>query len=120
MAAVVHGTPCLLIVDTGAYFTTLDQQFARKARIGGYESNAYAQGLGTRARPIRVTQFPEFKVGDFTIKNASVTITELDPEVLGSGGKPRRWRPAGADYLGLHGAIIDLNSGTLYLRPAKP
>ena len=120
VAAMVHGTPCLLIVDTGAYFTTLDQQFARKARIGGYESSAYAQGLGTKARPIRVSRFPEFKVGDFTIKNASVTITELDPEMLGSGGKTSAAGLLGADYLGLHGAIIDLNSGTLYLRPAKP
>jgi predicted aspartyl protease len=120
VAAMVNGTPCHLIVDTGAYFTTLDQQFARKARIGGYESRAYAQGLGTKARPIRVSRFPEFKVGDFMIKNASVTITELDPEMLGSGEKASAAGLLGAEYLGLHGAIIDLNSETLYLRPAKP
>jgi predicted aspartyl protease len=119
VAAMVNGTPCQLIVDTGAFFTTLDQQFARKARIGGYESRAYMQGLGTNARPIRVSQFPEFKVGDFKITNASVTITELDPEMLGSGEKTGAAGLLGADYLGLHGAIIDLNSMTLYLRPAK-
>jgi predicted aspartyl protease len=120
VAAVVNGTPCHLIVDTGAYFTTLDEQFARKARIGGYASGAYAQGLGTKARPIRVSRFPEFKLGDFKIKNASVTITELDPEMLGSGEKTSAAGLLGAEYLGQHGAIIDLNSETLYLRPAKP
>lgn len=120
VAAMVNGTPCRLIVDTGAYFTTLDQAFARRARIGGYDSRSYAQGLGTKARPIRVSRFPEFKVGDFTIKNASVTITELDPELLGSGEKTSVAGLLGAEYLGLHGGIIDLNSGTLYLRPAKP
>ena len=121
VAATVNGTPCRLIVDTGAFFTTLDEQFARKARIGGYESGAYAQGLGTKARPIRVSRFSEFKVGDFVMPNASVTITGLDPEMLGSEGKLGAAGLLGADYLGLHGAIIDLNSTTLYLRrKAKP
>jgi 1,2-phenylacetyl-CoA epoxidase PaaB subunit len=29
----VNGTACNLIVDTGAFLTVLDQEFARKARI---------------------------------------------------------------------------------------
>ncbi|MDQ3200056.1 MAG: aspartyl protease family protein [Verrucomicrobiota bacterium] len=115
--AVVNGTACQLIVDTGAFLTTLDGAFARKARLGGYNTGAYARGLGTKARPIRVTQFPEFKVGDFLIKNASVTVTELDPELLGGGGKPSAVGLLGAEYLGRHGAIFDFNNGTLYLRP---
>ena len=113
--AMVNGTPCQLIVDTGAFLTTLDDQFARKARIGGYNSGQYAQGLGTKARPIKVSQFPEFKLGDFMIRNASVTISELDQELLGPGAVGL----LGAEYLGLHGAIIDCNSTTLYLRPKK-
>ncbi|CAN5363650.1 hypothetical protein BH20VER3_BH20VER3_19850 [soil metagenome] len=120
VSAVVNGTPCRLIVDTGAFLTVLDQDFARKARLGGYSTGHYAQGFGTKARPIRVTQFPEFKVGDFVIRNASVTITQLDRELL-SGGEAKT--PAvgllGAEYLGLHGAIFDFNNGTLYLRPRK-
>ncbi len=63
-----------MVVDTGAFLTVLDQQFAREAKLGGYETGQYARGFGTKARPIRVTQFPEFKVGNFVIKNASVTI----------------------------------------------
>jgi predicted aspartyl protease len=114
VAAVVNGTPCRLVVDTGAFLTVLDEQFARKARLGGYNTGQYAQGFGTKARPIRVSQFPEFKVGDFMIRNASVTITELNPELL---GKASAVGLLGAEYLGLHGAVFDLNSGTLYLRP---
>ena len=121
VAATINGTPCTLVVDTGAYFTTVDQQFARKARIGGYDSSVYAQGLGNKTRPIRVARFPDFKLGNFTVPNASVTITDLDPEVLGTGGTQPGAGLLGADYLGLLGAIIDLNSNTLYLRPqAKP
>jgi predicted aspartyl protease len=119
VAAMVNGTPCQLIVDTGAFLTTLEQQFARKARIGGYNSGQYAHGFGTKARPIRVSQFPEFKLGDFMIRNASVTISDLDAELLGSEEKSRAAGLLGAEYLGLHGAIIDLNSTTLYLRPKK-
>ncbi len=119
--AVVNGTACQLIVDTGAFLTTLDGDFARKAHLGGYSTGQYARGLGTKARPIRVSQFPEFKVGGFTIKNASVTVTELDPGLLSGGGKASAVGLLGAEYLGRHGAIFDFNSGTLYLRPkSKP
>jgi hypothetical protein len=58
------------------------------------------------------------KVGDFTIHNASVTISELDPGLL-AGGSEEAAGLLGAEYLGLHGAIFDFNSGTLYLRPKK-
>lgn len=117
VSAVVNGTPCHLVVDTGAFLTVLDEEFARKARIGGYATGHYAEGFGTKARPIKVSQFPEFKVGDFMIRNASVTITQLDPELLGGQAKDSAVGLLGAEYLGLHGAVFDFNSGTLYLRP---
>jgi hypothetical protein len=107
------------VVDTGASLTVLDQQFARKAHLGGYETGQYAQGIGTNARPIRLSRFPEFKVGDFMIKNAAVTITQLDPDLLGGDGNSSAVGLLGAEYLGLHGAVFDFNSGTLYLRPQR-
>ena len=116
--AVVNGTACRLVVDTGAFLTVLDEQFARKARLGGYNTGQYAQGFGTKARPIRVSQFSEFKVGDFMIRNASVTITDLDPALRGGANNPAVGL-LGAEYLGMHGAVFDFNSGTLYLRPKK-
>ena len=94
VSAMVNGAPCHLIVDTGAFLTTLDRQFARTARIGGYNSGVYAHGFGAKARPIQVSQFPEFKVGNFMIRNASVTISELDPELLGKDRKITRRRAA--------------------------
>ncbi len=119
VAAVVNGTPCRLVVDTGAFLTVLDEGFARKARLGGYNTNFYAQGFGTKARPVELSQFPEFKVGAFTIRNASVTITSLSPGLLGGDGKDAAAGLLGAEYLGMHGAVFDFNSGTLYLRPKK-
>ncbi|MEO5717841.1 MAG: aspartyl protease family protein, partial [Chthoniobacterales bacterium] len=100
VAAVINGTPCRLVVDTGAFLTVIDEGFARQARLGGYNTGAYAQGFGTKARPIQVSQFPEFKIGDFMIKNVAVTITTLDPELLGGGVKNAAVGLLGADYLG--------------------
>ena len=117
--ATVNGTACQMIVDTGAFLTAFDQGFARQARLGSYGTGIYAQGVGNKARPIRTTQFTEFKVGDFLISNASATVTDLDPEMLGRGGKAPVAGLLGAEYLSRHGAIFDFNDGTLYLRPKK-
>ncbi len=119
VSAVINGTTCRLVVDTGAFLTVLDDDFARQAHLGGYNTGAYAQGFGTKARRIQVSQFPEFKVGNFTIKNASVTITGLDSRLLGGDGKSAAVGLLGAEYLGMHGAVFDFNSGTLYLRPKR-
>ncbi len=119
VSAVINGTPCRLVVDTGAFLTVLDEKFARQARLGGYNTSAYAQGFGTKARRIQVSQFPELKVGDFTIRNASVTIASLDSEILGGDGKTPAVGLLGAEYLGMHGAVFDFNSGILYLRPKR-
>lgn|GEM_PF-6788675 len=117
VSAVVHTTPCQLLVDTGAYFTTLDRDFAREAKIGGFDTGQVAHGLGTKARGIGYTHFSQLKVGDFAISDVSATLSALNPEM--THGKHPVAGLLGADYLGIHGAIFDFNSGTLYLRPKK-
>src|SRR4029434_6845676 len=96
VSAVVNGVPARLVVETGASLTVLDRQFARKAHLGGYDTGQYARGIGTKARPIRVSQFPELKLGDFSIRNAAVTISDLDPDLLGGYGE--------GQAVGFHGA----------------
>ncbi|HEY1582380.1 MAG TPA: aspartyl protease family protein [Chthoniobacterales bacterium] len=115
--AVINGTPTRLILDTGAFLTVIDRNFARRARIGGYDTGIVAQGLGTHGRAIGYSQFDELKVGDFTIKNASVTVSDLDSAI--TGGQEQAAGLLGADYLGKHGAIFDFNGPTVYLRPKK-
>ena len=75
------------------------------------------EGSAAKHDPVRASRFPEFKIGAFLIKNASVIITDLAPELLGPGSKSEAAGLLGADYLGIHGAIFDFNDGTLYLRP---
>lgn len=117
VSAVVNGTPCKLVLDTGAYFTAIDRSFARRAKIGGYDVGVNAQGLGTKGRGVSYSHFPELKMGDFSVHNVSVTVSDLDPAIGGEvsdfGGL------LGADYLGLCGAIFDFNNNTLYLHAKK-
>jgi predicted aspartyl protease len=115
--AVINGTQSRMIVDSGAFFTAIDRDAARKLRIGGYDTGAVARGLGTGGRGIGYAHFPEMKLGDFTIKNVSVTVSALNPEII--QGKQPAAGFLGADYLGPCGAIFDFNSNTLYLRPKK-
>ena len=60
---------------------------------------------------------PVGSTGNFTIKNARVTITQLDSELLGGQAKGAAVGLPDAEYLGKHGAVLDFNNGTLYLRP---
>ena len=115
--AVVNGSPCNLVLDTGAFFSVIDRKFARKARIGGADTGLTAHGLGISGRGMGYSHFDELKVGDFVIRNASVTISDLNPELI--GGKSNAGGLLGAEYLGLHGAIFDFNGKTLYLRAKK-
>ena len=115
----INGAASRLIVDTGAFVTMVDRQFARTARIGGMRLDSYVRGLGTSARPLSMAAFPIFKVGDFVIKNASVAVIDADPELLGHDTKSEAAGFLGAEYLGIHSAIFDFNNGTLYLRPAQ-
>src|SRR5262249_35193519 len=81
--AVINGAPCKLIVDTGAFLTVIERQFSRKAKIGGRDTNIVTQGIGTHGRGVSYAEFPELKIGDFAIKNASVTVSDLDEAIIG-------------------------------------
>jgi len=117
LPAVINGVTTKLVVDTGAYFTTIGRDFARQAKLGGYDTGVISHGLGTNGRGVSYAHFPELRIGDFTIKSASVTVSDLDSGI--TGGKMQAAGLLGAEYLGLHGAIFDFNGGTLYLRPKK-
>lgn len=117
VSAVVNTTRCKLIVDTGSFLTMLDRKFARGARVGGYDTGLTAHGLGVSGRGMGYTHFDELRIGDLTIKSASATVSDLDASL--TGGKSNAAGLLGAEYLGLHGAIFDFNSNTLYLRPQK-
>lgn len=112
----INGMPCRFIVDTGAYLTSIDQDAAYKARIGGRKTRFVARGLGKSGGEISAASFPSLRVGDYEIKNASTAVIHLSDELLGRGTDAEAAGLLGADYLGMNSAVFDFNSRTLYLK----
>jgi predicted aspartyl protease len=117
--------PCHFLVDTGAVLTALDRRFATAARIPTRPTRATARGVGRSGGNVEVGTFGSLWIGNYQIKNASASVLEMDPRVLGRGTQSEVAGLLGLEYLALNSAIFDFVSGTLYLRPkasskAKP
>jgi predicted aspartyl protease len=115
--AAVNGVPCYLMVDTGAYLTMLDTDFAKRAKIGGVRTHISAQGIGKSGGDISLAVFPSLRVGSYEIKRGSATIGVLDPEAIGRGTDSEVAGLLGIEHLAMNSAIFDFVTGTLYLRP---
>lgn len=113
----VDDVACHFMVDSGAFLTILDRDFAASAKLGGIPIAMEAHGIGNSSRELKVARFPSLWVGDYQIKQASAAITELDSKVLGRGTNSAVEGLLGVEYLALNSAIIDFVSGTIYLRP---
>lgn len=113
----VNGVSCYLIVDTGAYFTILDADFAKRAKIGGVRTHIPAQGIGKSSGDISLAVFPSLRIGNYEIKRGSTTVGVLDPEAIGRGTDSEVAGLLGIEHLAMNSAIFDFVSGQVYLRP---
>jgi predicted aspartyl protease len=117
VAASINGWPCHLLVDSGAFLTSIDSVAAAKARIGGARTGLVAQGVGTSSGRVSIAKFPSLRVGSYEIKRASAAVMRLSSEILATGTDLEMAGLLGAEYLGRNSAVFDFNSGTLYLKP---
>ena len=117
VAASINGWPCHLLVDSGAFLTSIDSASAAKARIGGVRTGLVAEGVGNSSGRVSIAKFPSLRVGSYEIKSASAAVMRLSSEVLATGTDVEMAGLLGAEYLGRNSAVIDFNSGTLYLKP---
>jgi predicted aspartyl protease len=113
----VNDTSCHFWVDSGAFLTVLDRDFATRAKLGTTLTRFEAHGIGKSGGRLRVASFPSLWVGDYQIRQASSAVISLDPQFLGRGTKSEVDGCLGVEYLALNAAIIDFISGTIYLRP---
>jgi hypothetical protein len=113
----VNNVPCHFIVDSGAFLTVLDRDFASRAKIGGKPTHFTAHGIGKSGGEVSLATFPSLWVGNYQIKGASSTVVAMDPGMLGRGTDSEVVGLLGVEYLALNSAIFDFVSGTLYLRP---
>ena len=112
-----NNVPCHFLVDTGAFLTALDRNFAAAARIPTQATHATAHGVGKSSGSVGLATFRSLWIGDYQIKKASASVLNLDPDVLGRGTMSEVEGLVGLEYLALNSAIFDFVSGTLYLRP---
>ena len=117
--ATINGVSCYLMVDTGAYLTILDADFAQRARIGGVPTHISAEGIGKFSRDISLAVFPSLRVGSYEIKKGSATVGVLDSEAIGRGTDSEVAGLLGIEHLAVNSAIFDFVSRTMYLRPPQ-
>ena len=113
----INDTACHFIVDSGAFVTLLDRDFAARTKLGGVATRAVAHGIGKSGGELKLVKFPSLWIGDYQIKQASAAVTALDSQMLGRGTNSEVVGLLGVEYLALNSAIIDFISGTIYLRP---
>ena len=113
----VNDIACHFLVDSGAFVTVLDREFAARAKLGGIPTYAEAHGIGKSGGHLKATRFASLWIGDYQIKQASAAILSLNPQMLGRGTNAEVEGLLGVEYLGLNSAIFDFISGTMYLRP---
>lgn len=119
--AEVNDKPCHLLVDTGAYLTALDRGFARAFEIPIRPTHATAHGVGRTGGTVALGTFRSLWIGDYQIRNGSLSIVSMDPQMLGRGTNAEVVGLLGVEYLARNSAIFDFVSGTLYLRlPQRP
>jgi predicted aspartyl protease len=109
--------PCHLLVDTGAFLTALDRNFATAARITTRPTRATAHGVGRSGGNVDWAMFSSLWIGNYQIKGPTASVVALDSQMLGRGTMSEVAGLLGVDYLALNSAIFDFVSGTLYLRP---
>jgi predicted aspartyl protease len=115
--ATINGTSCYLTVDSGAYSTMLDAEFAKRAGIAGVPTRISAQGIGKASNKISLAVFPSLRVGAYQIQQGSATLGVLDPEAIGRGTDAEVAGFLGIEHLAMNSAIFDFASRTMYLRP---
>ncbi len=115
----LNDIPCNLIVDTGAYLTTLDRKVASRAKLGRERTHFTVEGVGNSGGNALLGTFSSLWVGNYQIKKGSVMVAEMDAEALGLGTKSEVGGFLGIEYLSMNSAIFDFISGTLYLRPGS-
>jgi hypothetical protein len=131
----IKGQPVGLLVDTGAYFSVLDEAEISRLSLRMETSGTPATGsqipteLTSRsigvgsigAHKLRVTTLSTLQIGARKWKNAHFGVVNLKSwgiNVPGSEGAAIQGL-LGADVLIKAGALIDCSSGTLWFRPEK-
>jgi predicted aspartyl protease len=114
----INGIEYSFLVDTGAFWTTLDPEVQQKSHLP-----IVRRGTGTLPYygqshvPFVMARLPDFKIGDYEVKNQILCFASIHRP---PGGTLHKWGGLiGADLLFNHHAVIDLGNRGLYLMADK-
>lgn len=124
----------VLILDTGAFLTGLDDETARRLELKRTPSRATARGLDGRTRPIELAQVNDLRIGSVAIAPQKLIVTDvfaaqktartftgirtLEFYTVRDSPRPREivFGLLGNELLDQRRAIIDLESMALFLK----
>ncbi len=106
----LQGKPGSLIVDTGAWMTTLDYNYVRNAGVSVRPTALGPRGLmigGHGKTAVFVARPTEFKLGDFVVRATDIACQGLEYGLMGFFGP---------ELMERSNAIIDFGNLTMYLK----
>lgn len=115
IAGAVNGISCYFLIDTGAYVTGLDYDFAERTKIQVIPTRLRAEGLGGSSRT-GMAILSSLRIANYELKRASTSVVHYDPGLIGRGTRFEVAGLLGVDYLAKNSAIFDFVTGTMYLR----
>jgi predicted aspartyl protease len=111
----IRGQPARLLVDTGAFVTTLNEAFVKSLGIASEPTRISAQFARGQSKPVSAAKINDLRIGAFKAPPAKFGVAQL-PNFALQQGSSRIAGILGMDTLYIHHAIIDLDGPSLYLK----
>jgi predicted aspartyl protease len=111
----IRGQPARLLVDTGAFVTTLHQAFVKSLGIASEPTRISAQFGHGESKRISAAKIDDLNIGAFKVPPEKFGVAQL-PNFALQQGSSRIAGILGMDTLYIHHAIIDLDGLSLFLK----
>jgi len=117
-----NGTPIHLMLDTGATYTSIDEEIAKRLKVTTKESSLIMKTTGTNTIKIRTALLDSLVIGNLSLVNPDIFVMDFSvrrQQAKANGGVALEGL-LGAMSLYLWSAVIDFRDSALYfIEPLK-
>ena len=119
--ALINGIPALLLIDTGASMTVIDEKSAQTLALPLETAEEKAGGLGVADLTISRGIIDHLKIDTLTLEHQEAYVMNLSHvnQALEARNARRADGIIGADILNSYAAIIDYSDAIVYLQPIQ-
>lgn len=116
--ATVNHQPAVMLIDTGAAVSLLDQKLSKRAGIKSEQTQYSVGGAGGGERAIALGTIYNLRLQSHCVPKFFIAITDISAVAaqLREEGKPALNGYFGADFLNANAALIDCSNMRLYLK----